>query len=705
MTVVPGAPRTAPAASAEPATLAGERDGYVRDGAMGLDVLTAQEWVLTNGLGGYAMGTASGVPTRRYHGLLVASLSPPVERVLALHSLVETVVIPRGMEAELTAALSNFRFRSGLVHPRGHEHLARFEKGEECRWVWRIGEGANAVEVTRSLTMADGANAVRVRYAVRSREMVRLTIRPLVAMRNHHLLIRASEDQGRLEVEGAGGGVQIRRSGRVLSLGTESARFAGDVQWWYDFAYEQDRERGFDFVEDLFSPGVFEAELGPGRSGEVTLNASVVSLPRDTGNRRARVASMAERALAGADVPAGERRRVERLAAAADEFVVRRVSRTAASGDDVSVIAGYPWFSDWGRDALIALPGLLLCTGRHEEARRVLVTFARNRRRGLIPNLFDDQTGEAEYNTADASLWFLRAACEYARVSGDGASLRAGSVLGDACREIIECYRAGTDFGIRMDPADGLIAAGDESSALTWMDAKRDGVVFTARHGKPVEINALWHHGLVALGSALDEPGRAAEYRSLADRAGASFRAAFWDAERGCLFDVLQPGAGGARAPSRQVRPNQVFAVSLPHSALSGAQKTAVVRVVRERLLTPHGLRTLDPADPHYRPRFTGPIWERDAAYHNGTAWPWLLGPFAEAVMRAESFSAASRAEARRLLSPLLARVDGESIGQLPEVFDGEDTPDRPQRPGGCVAQAWSVAETLRVWRLAAAGA
>ncbi len=685
-----------PVSAAEPMTC-------VRDGSLGFDTLTRHEWVLANGLGGYAMGTASGVPTRRYHALLVASLSPPVERLLSLHSLAETVSIARGAEAELTADLSNFRFRSGVVHPRGHEHLVRFEKSEECRWTWRVAMGEGPVEVVKSVAMADGSNTVRVRYSVRAREAVRLTVRPMVALRDHHALLRFGA--GSFRADAAGRHVRVGRDGRALDLLADAGSFVKDPQWWYDFAYDLERDRGFDFIEDLFSPGAFTVDVPPGEHSGFMLTASVGlagTRPADGGARRPRIASMAARVLDGSDVPAGERRRVERLVTAADEFIVERAGPGGPGG--VSVIAGYPWFGDWGRDTLISLPGLLLCTGRHEEARRVLVTFARHRRRGLIPNLFNDRTGEAEYNTADASLWFLHAACAYAGISGDQASLRAGSVLGDACAEIVEAYRAGTDFGIRMDPADGLIASGGESSALTWMDAKRDGVVFTPRHGKPVELSALWHHGLLALASMLerDRPRHAAEHRSLAERVAAVFHAAFGDAGTGGLFDVLHPGPDGTWVPSHQVRPNQIFAVSLPHSPLTTAQMAGVVRVVRERLLTPHGLRTLDPADPAYRPRYTGTIRERDAAYHNGTAWPWLLGPFAEAVMRSERFTPQSRAEARRLLHPLLARLDGESIGQLPEVFDGEDTPERPQRPGGCIAQAWSVADTLRVWRLAA---
>lgn len=677
----------------------------VRRGSQGVAALTAHEWVLTNGLGGYAMGTASGVPTRRYHGLLVASLSPPVDRVMALSALVETVTAPLGAHGEAAHDLSCFRFRGGTLHPRGDALLDRFEKGPDwCRWTWRLGP---TTIVSRTLTMADGANAVRVRYEVRSASPLRLRVRPLSAMRDHHHETRAWQG-GEFAAEPRARGVRVRRGDRALDLAADAGSFIPDAQWWYDFEYDQERERGFGCLEDLFSPGEFAAELGGGKPGSLTLTATVgegSAWPRDGNTPARRVAAMIARVFA--DTPPGareDRDAVALLVASADQFVVRRGALPSPAG--VSVIAGYPWFSDWGRDTLVALPGLLLCTGRVDEARRVLETFAAHRRRGLIPNLFDDRTGRAEHNTADASLWFLRAACLYARAAGDAGALARGSVLRDACDEIIECYRAGTDHGIGMDPGDGLIAAGDEHSQLTWMDARRDGIVFTPRHGKPVEINALWHHGLAAVAGAVehDDPARAHELRALASRVAASFRAAFWDARRACCFDVLHPGPGRAWAPSPQFRPNQVFAASLEHSPLTPDQRRGVVSAIRTRLLTPVGLRTLDPADPAYRPRYEGSIRERDAAYHNGTVWPWLLGPFAEGVMRADDFSPASRGEARRLLRPLLDRLDGQSIGQLPEVFDGDDSPDRPRAPGGCPAQAWSVAETLRVWALAAGG-
>jgi predicted glycogen debranching enzyme len=365
---------------------------------------------------------------------------------------------------------------------------------------------------------------------------------------------------------------------------------------------------------------------------------------------------------------------VRRLARSAADFVVAR--KTPDGKDGTTILAGYPWFADWGRDTMIAMPGLLLATGRFEQARQVLVVFADYVSQGMIPNRFDDYGGQPHYNTVDASLWFIHAVHEYLRLSGDRQS--GEQKLLPACRQIIDGYRQGTRFGIHMDQADGLITQGDASTQLTWMDAKHDGVTFTPRQGKAVEINALWYHALRLMGET-----------AMADRAGQSFRKAFWISPFRGLYDV----AGGDRQDTA-LRPNQIFAASLPNSPLDAGQQRAVVEVVRRELLTPYGLRTLAASDPRYCPRFEGPARQRDAAYHNGTVWPWLIGPFLEAYLKANEHSAAARVQARQWLSPLLAHLDeGDCINQVCEVYDG----DAPQRPGGCFAQAWSVAEVLRL--------
>lgn len=688
------------------------------------------EWLLTNGLGGFAMGTVAGVPTRRYHGLLVGATSPPVGRIMCLSGLVERLVLDEGTPREETIELSSFHFEGGVQSPDGRRHLVEFRR--PAVWVWRIGD----VKVIKRVELTWGRNEVTVSYRVRAPgRAARLWVRPLVAMRDFHAMLHADHDPESFQVTTTPRGVDVTRYGRALSIaGGIGARFQHDPQWWRRFEYARDRERGQDHIEDLLSPGVLtlrpERQGGAGEgAGEwsaqiVAALDPAIAPPRTGAALPGRAAS--DRAIdrlvaayaASTTEKAEARAALKSLADAAAGFVVQRASPTPSSTPPppgVSVIAGYPWFADWGRDTAISLPGLFLTLGDAERAGRVLATFARHRRRGLVPNVFNDQTGQAEYNTVDASLWFLHAACQWgAQVSATAGKGRAGATtdlhreIRAACLDIIDWYRRGTDFNIAMDPSDGLISAGNATTQLTWMDARRDGVVFTPRHGKAVEINALWRHGLVSVAEliAQDEPERAADLRALGDKAGDSFRRVFWNEERRCCVDVLTPAGQGDPCHSRQIRPNQIFSVSLRHSPLDAEQQRAVVACVREHLHTPRGLRTLAPSDPAYQGRFRGSLFERDRAYHNGTAWPWLLGPFAEAAMRSDGFSAGSRAEARAILRPLIELMNaqhplpGLCLGQIPEVFDGDDTPAEPQRPGGCVAQAWSVAETLRVFAM-----
>jgi predicted glycogen debranching enzyme len=658
---------------------------YVIDASAGRDRLRQAEWVLTNGIGGFAMGTAAGMPTRRYHALLVGAMEPPVQREVLLHSMVETLVLGAGTGQERAVDLCCFRF-GGERQERGDRYLVRFERTPAaCRWVWRVEE----VEVVKTLRLFHGWNAAEVEYRVSGAAgLVRFQARPLVGLRDAHAML-SKDAAGEFRVESTQRRARVRRIARTLDLGCDAGWFQEEPQWWYGFEYDRDRERGYDSREDLYSPGVFSIQVRPAAPATLAITAWVGEVPGGAGDhermRRTRLGGSARAAMANAGPGTPDREAIVRLAAAADDFVVRR------GENGVSVVAGYPWFTDWGRDSMISLPGLLLCTGRLDEARAVLMTLASHRRNGLIPNRFHDHTGEPEFNTVDASLWFIHAACEWLRAGG---ARGAWGEIGAACVDIVEAYRSGTDFGIRMDAADGLITAGDETTQLTWMDARRDGVVFTPRHGKAVEINALWVHGLRSLAAA--EPRAAGEWARLADEAATSFNQQFWNEAAGCCYDVLTPTREGRWAPDAKMRPNQIFAASLGHSPLAPARRAAVVRVIKERLLTPAGLRTLDPADPDFKGRYGGGMWERDAAYHNGTVWPWLLGAYAEAVLRAGGFSAAARAEARAALEPLIVAMGDEFLGLVPEVFDGDDEPGRPRRAGGCVHQAWSVAELLR---------
>ncbi|MFN0131998.1 MAG: amylo-alpha-1,6-glucosidase [Phycisphaerales bacterium] len=684
----------------------------ILDASVGTDRLLASEWLLTNGTGGYAMGTALGTPTRRYHALLVGAVEPPVRREVLLHSLVERVTLQPDRAEPQSVDLACFKFREGgdrhggVIHPRGDQQLIRFEKDAHCRWTYRLPHGG---ELVKTLRLHRDRAAATISYAITSpRALARIEIRPLVALRDSHSLLGAWAAH-EFRAEPGRASVTISRGPRCLTLEASAGAFDLDANWWHGFEYDHERDRGYDCTESLFSPGAFILQSRPGETCSISIIAWMddqrPDLAVDSTIDAARIQTVIDAATPASATPA-DRAALARLATASDDFIVQRGktqrgSATPASpSSGRSIIAGYPWFSDWGRDSMISLPGLLLATGRYAEAKSVLATFAAHRRRGLIPNLFNDRTGEAEYNTADASLWFIRAACEYLRASRDRAGFDAD--LAPACIDVIDAYAKGTDHGIGMDPLDALIAAGDESSQLTWMDAKRDGIVFTPRHGKAVEINALWHHALVTLAAAIarSDPRRAESMRALAARARVSFQALFWNEAAQSCFDVLSPIASGRWRPDARIRPNQVFAVSLPDSPLRPEQQRGVLRSIKAKLLTPVGLRTLDPADPGYKPRYRGTMMERDAAYHNGTVWPWLLGPYAEAVLRVGRFSPESRAEAQAMLMPLVGQMQGPSLGQLPEVYDAEP----PHAPGGCPAQAWSVAETLRVMKMAVEG-
>ncbi|MCC5787874.1 MAG: glycogen debranching enzyme family protein [Phycisphaerales bacterium] len=659
------------------------------------------EWVLTNGMGGFAMGTVLGVPTRRYHGLLISAMSPPVGRVMSLSALDEAVYIG---SSDTPVRLTLFHFKDDPERPDRHPGLVRFERGcAHCAWTWMIEAGGERVELKRTLRLVRGRNAAEVVYEFGdSPAAVRLDVRPLGRLSDmHELRRRSSADPFRVrEVEG-GCVLTDRKEG--LHLYAPDAQFSRDLAWYESLHYRWETDRGQDDVEDLCSAGVFRWEV-PASSGPVSLRlfaSADANPPQDASeSERAeceRRSSLASAAMESAGIAEddGDAPALCALAEAGADFIVMRTPANIADEPGESVIAGYPWFSDWGRDTMIALPGLLIMTGRTDEAKRVLETFAAYQKDGIIPNRFEDRTGEAEYNTVDASLWYVHAASELADATGD-ADVFSGEI-GRACLGVIEAYRDGTLYKIGMDPEDGLIAAGDEETQLTWMDAQRDGVTFTPRHGKAVEINALWVHGLSRLARHLerDDPGMSSSLLGLRERAAVAFRKRFIDPEGG-LFDRLEPD-GEDWKPSRELRPNQLFAASLSDGPLDAGTMKSVVKVCREKLLTPMGLRTLAPGSTGYRPRFEGPMMERDAAYHNGTVWPWLIGAYVEALLRSESFSKGARTEARRAIDPLLSMLlEGPIPGQLPEVFDAEDAPDHPRRWDGCIAQAWTIAELLR---------
>jgi predicted glycogen debranching enzyme len=649
-----------------------------------------REWLVTNGLGGYASGTVAGVVTRRYHGLLVASLPAPLGRVVMLNHLLERVKIrgsdPMWLGDENEVAGPNAADRAG--------HLVEFrlELGLPV-WRYRVA----GVEIERRVLMPHGQNTVHVSYRLLSGDgPVRLTLRPSVHFRGYEAPVDSSSSL-RYTVTASHDGYELLSSGefpamRLVAHGPASA-LTLDVRGKADVPYAMEASRGYESVGTLWSPGYVRADLLPGEP--VTLIASTESW-KDIHALSPDVAAAAEQdrrrsllAIAGQGDHSGV---VSELVLAADQFIitpagrVEEAARARAAGEDVrTVIAGYHWFTDWGRDTMISLEGLTLCTGRFREASYILRTFGHYVRDGLIPNMFPDGSREGLYHTADATLWFFHAVDRFVRVTGEMETLR---LLLPTFLDIARRHIDGTRFGIHVDPSDGLLRQGAEGYQLTWMDAKVDDWVVTPRRGKAVEINALWYNALRLLEGWLREhqmPDDGLDIAGHAERARDSFNRRFWSDEAGHLFDVVD----GEQGDDLACRPNQVFAISLEHPVLDRQRWESVMRTVRERLLTPVGLRSLAPGHPDYKPKYYGDLRSRDAAYHQGTVWAWLIGPFVDAWLKVYPDDLEG---ARALLDGFEPHLAEACVGSISEIFDAE----APYVPRGCVAQAWSVAEVLR---------
>jgi len=619
----------------------------------------SQEWMLSNGAGAFTSSTVVGCNTRRYHGLLCAATLPPVGRIIALSRIGEILFVPQRPGEMLELSVN--QFEKGL-HPRGDRYLQRFSLDETARFEYDVA----GVKVTKDVELMRQKNTVAIRYTIvpGNAGKVKMWLLPFVVLRDFHALPKA---EGRKMQVGHNGDEIVVKNGEQavhLKVDGDGVHFEDAADWWYGVKYSIETERGLDDMEDQFCPGRFEVETDKKLS--LTFWASMESIC--AGPHPDPLPGYRER---GKEEGASEV--VQRLMRAANDFIVARRCPDGTPG--TTVIAGYPWFADWGRDTMISLPGLMLTTGRFEEAKQVLALFASYVSEGMIPNRFDDYTNEPSYNTVDASLWFIHACFAYLEAAKDKETFE--KKLRPACAAIIKGYRQGTRYGIKMDQADGLVRQGDAKTQLTWMDAKCGDVAFTPRQGKPVEINALWYHALVLMGES-----------ELAAKVRESFVKAFWISPYRGLADVVD---GSARDTS--IRPNQIFAVSLANSPLNIEQQMAVVEVVRRELLTPMGLRTLAASDPKYHGKYIGDQWHRDEAYHNGTVWPWPLGAFLEAYIKVNKRSVEAIAQARRWLEPLIKDMEQGCIGQIAEIYEG----DAPHRRVGCFAQAWSVAEVLRL--------
>jgi len=650
-----------------------------------------REWLLTNGGGSFAMGTAAGINTRRYHGLLVGASHPPVGRIVALHQVIEKLTVTRKGKTE-SAELSAMMFSTDnlpgdepMVNGDGPKLLRRFTKGLTVCWTYQW----NGVEIDRELTLHWKQPTAQVQYRLRGLDVdaASLELSPMMTLRDFHGICRKAETDG-FTCDIGIDDVTVKRGDHAVNVHVPGSRFERGRDWWYKLYYERDAERGQESEEDYFVPGRFAVDLSSGDDATVDLTVTLGSSPATPAESPAEVRLNHLQPMldfvGDADVTA------KALVIAADDFVV---DRTIQDRKLSTILAGYPWFADWGRDTFIALPGLLLTTGRYEEARDTLATFAESIRGGLVPNRFDDYDDKAaHYNTVDASLWFVRSAIDYYQTTHDAESWN--DWLRDAVLSIMDAYIKGTDYDIRM-AGDGLITAGGPDTQLTWMDAACGGTVFTPRHGKAVEINALWYHALVALAGILKDTDKrtADHYTKLSKRIKRSFLKVFWNDELKACNDHVWTDDNEEDHVDPTCRPNQVFACAVPNSPLPRTKQTNVLKAVRANLLTPCGLRTLPEHNPEYHGRYTGNQYQRDGAYHRGTVWPWLIGPYAEAVLRVGRFSDKAKKDAADAIQPLLDRLLGEGLGQLNEIHEG----DPPHRPVGCIAQAWSIAEVLRV--------
>jgi predicted glycogen debranching enzyme len=670
------------------------RPAWVTGRPIGAEQLIEHEWLVTNGLGGYASGTIGGVMTRKYHGYLIASLPAPLGRLVMLQNLHATLLLPDGREVALSGeerlperldvpaerTLTDFRLELGLP-------------------VWE--HEVDGVRLRKRVLMPHGQNTVHVAYRLLGRASAgcRLRLRPFVHFRSYEAAVTTPQlvphcvvhDDSRVELRSRTPLPELRMTCRE-----PDARFTADEQNVSEVVYRLERDRGYEWRGVVWSPGFFELPLlGDAERAFAASTEPWEVLDAQPPHEALRVEQARRRDLLQRAGPLGRDRVSARLTLAADAFIVAPAgrqgdeARARAAGDEArTIIAGYHGFTDWGRDTMISLEGLTLCTGRHREAGYIIRTFAHHVRDGLIPNMFPDGASEGLYHTADATLWFFHAVHRFVQATGNRTTLRA---MLPRLRDIVDRHIAGTRFGIGADPADGLLVQGADGYQLTWMDAKVDDWVVTPRRGKAVEINALWYNALRLLASWLREEGDEAESRRLsayADQVQRSFNRRFWYAEGGYLYDVVDAGPGCNDAA---LRPNQVFAISLDHPVLDPERWPAVLGVVRRSLLTPVGLRSLDPEHPDYKPGYAGDLRTRDAAYHQGTVWAWLIGPFVDAWLRVHP---ADVSGARECLHGLVAHLDDYGVGNVAEIFDAEP----PYRGRGCIAQAWSVAELLRAW-------
>jgi predicted glycogen debranching enzyme len=650
------------------------------------EFLRDREWLVTNGLGGFSSGTLAGMPTRKYHGLFVPNLAAPKGRHIVISRCDEFVTI-----GEDRIHLGGAEFASDHSVGESHRYLKEFRVDHRIAvWVFEIGSRT----IEKSIVMPHNQNTVCVRYRLLAGDPVELHVRPYLSFRRQdeqpdqqlQNIFSLNVARNRHEIRRSDSSIVLR-----LNMQPGPAAFVTEERSESDFFYRIDHDRGDAHFESAHSLGYFLARIQTAKPAVfVASTHSWESLQFD-GNAVFDAEARRLDGLLSLSPRVAADPFARQLAMAADQFIVlpgARLEETVlaqAEGSELrTVIAGYHWFGDWGRDTMISLEGLALCTGRYREAGAILRTFANYVRDGLLPNLFPEGDRAALYHTVDATLWYFHAIARYVAATGDETII---SHLYPVLESIVQHHIQGTHYNIHVDE-DSLVTAAAEGYQLTWMDAKVDGWVVTPRRGKPVEIQALWHNALRLMAQWARRTQRPSEqYEQLATRVYDSFNRRFWNQERGCLFDVVD----GPQGDDSAIRPNQVFAISLDHPVLDPRHWATLVDLVRHALVTPYGVRTLSADHPDYRAHYRGNLRERDAAYHQGTVWPWLIGHFIDAFLKVRPDE---RAVARGFLKHFEQHLLDAGVGSISEVFDGES----PCRPGGCIAQAWSVAEVLRAW-------
>jgi predicted glycogen debranching enzyme len=647
-----------------------------------LEASLRREWLVTNGIGGYASATVPGTVTRSYHGLLVAALDPPVERTVIVAGLDEWVTY-----VGERYPLSTHEFAGGSIAPEGYRSIESFRlNGMLPVWTFAVSDAL----IEKRVWMVYGSNTTCIQYRLlRGSAGVRLEVTPLLSYRSFHELQSGDGNDAAIHSDESGVRVHLDAAARPIFLSMDNAEFVLADAWWWNFHFREETARGLRDTGDLCAAGTFQIELQEGEAA--TLVASTEPSADLIGkegweDEQSRQAKLVRRANV-----ASSSLMTQQLVLAANQFIVCRPLLENAEAK--SIIAGYHWFNDWGRDTMISLPGLCLETGHTWEAESILRAFADYIVDGLLPNNFPDRAGIVPgYNTVDATLWYVVALHRYVQATGD---LKLVTDLLPILEDIVFHHRQGTHFHISVDPEDGLLTAGEAGVQLTWMDAKVGDWVVTPRIGKPIEINALWFNVLKIMSdfeARVEKATAAADFDAMAETVRSSFLQRYQNPELDHLADVVD----GPNGDDWSVRPNQIFALSLPYPLLEGAEARRILNTVGRKLLTSYGLRSLSPDDPFFISAYGGDQVHRDGAYHEGTVWAWLLGPFAEAHFRLYG----DAVQAARILAPIEDHLSDAGLGTISEIFDAQ----APFRPRGCVAQAWSVAESLRVLRLVNAG-